>query len=67
MGTARMGRDPATSVVNPDCAVHEHANLLIVDGSVFPTSAGLNPSLTMQALSFRAADRLLAAMKEGKI
>jgi choline dehydrogenase-like flavoprotein len=67
MGTARMGTDKATSVVNKDCQTHDVPNLFIVDGSAFVTSGGLNPSLTMQALSFMAADRVKAALKEGRV
>lgn len=67
MGTARMGNDPAQSVVNRDCQAHDVSNLFIVDGSVFCSSAGLNPTLTMQAISFRTAARLQELVKEGKV
>jgi choline dehydrogenase-like flavoprotein len=67
MGTARMGKDPATSVLNSDCRAHSVSNLYIVDGSPFTTSIGLNPSLTMQALSFRTADKIKQALKEGSV
>jgi choline dehydrogenase-like flavoprotein len=60
LGTARMGDDPATSVVDPWCRAHDVENLLIVDGSVFVTSAGVNPTPTIAALALRAADRLIA-------
>lgn len=56
MGTARMGKDPSTSVLNSYCQSHEIPNLFVTDGSSFCTSAGLNPTLTIQALAFRAAD-----------
>ncbi|MEQ8707696.1 MAG: GMC family oxidoreductase [Rhodospirillales bacterium] len=59
LGTARMGDDPETSVVNGDCVSHDIDNLMIVDGSVFPTSAAVNPTPTIQAVALRAADRLL--------
>ncbi|WP_210528169.1 GMC oxidoreductase [Rubellimicrobium arenae] len=52
-GTARMGRDPATSVVDPTCRVHGLENLWIADTSVFPTSMGVNPSLTLAANALR--------------
>lgn len=61
MGTARMGSDPATSVVDADCRAHDVPNLLIVDGSVFASSAPVNPTPTIQALALRAADRLVAS------
>lgn len=54
-GTARMGVDPATSVVTPDLRAHDLSNLYIVDASVLPTSAAVNPSLTIAALALRAA------------
>ncbi len=58
-GTARMGLDPATSVVDPFCRTHEHENLFIVDASVLPTSAAVNPSLTIAALALRTAGHML--------
>ena len=54
-GTARMGAEPAASVVNPDCRAHDHSNLFIVDASVLPTSAAVNPALTIAALALRTA------------
>ncbi|WP_299655502.1 GMC oxidoreductase [uncultured Tateyamaria sp.] len=53
-GTARMGNDPATSVVDTFCRSHDHGNLFIVDASVLPTSAAVNPALTIAALALRA-------------
>ncbi len=58
-GTARMGADPATSVVNPNCRAHDHANLFIVDASVLPTSAAVNPALTIAALALRTARHIV--------
>ncbi len=58
-GTARMGADPAKSVVNADCRSHDIANLYIVDASVLPTSAAVNPSLTIAALALRTADHII--------
>jgi choline dehydrogenase-like flavoprotein len=52
-GTARMGTDPATSVVDPGCRTHEVENLWIVDSSVFPSSAAVNPGLTIAATALR--------------
>lgn len=60
LGTACMGSDPETSVVDADCRAHSVGNLVIVDGSVFTTAAALNPTPTIQAIALRAADRLLA-------
>jgi choline dehydrogenase-like flavoprotein len=57
-GTARMGNDPATSVVNSFCQSHDIENLFITDASVLPTSAAVNPALTIAALALRAADHI---------
>ncbi|MCX7300445.1 MAG: GMC family oxidoreductase [Rhodobacterales bacterium] len=57
-GTARMGDDPVRSVVDPFCRSHDHPNLFIVDASVLPTSAAVNPSLTIAALALRTADHI---------
>jgi len=59
MGTARMGADPEVSVTDPYGFCHDIPNLGIVDGSVFVTSAGVNPTPTLTALALRAADHLL--------
>ncbi len=58
MGTARMGTDPATSVVNEWGRAHEVRNLFIIDGSIFVTSAGVNPTRTIQALALYIADTI---------
>jgi choline dehydrogenase-like flavoprotein len=60
-GTARMGSDPASSVVDADLKAHDMDNLYIVDASVLPTSAAVNPSLTIAALALRAGDHLARA------
>lgn len=57
-GTARMGSDPATSVVDTLCRSHDHPNLFITDASVLPTSAAVNPALTVAALAIRAAGHI---------
>ncbi|HTI02216.1 MAG TPA: GMC family oxidoreductase [Acidisoma sp.] len=66
-GTARMGFDPKTSVVNADCRSWDIPNLWICDGSVFPTVGGVNPSLTITALSLRTADRIKAMAGGGEL
>jgi choline dehydrogenase-like flavoprotein len=58
MGTARMGTDPARSVVNEWGRSHDVKNLFIVDGSIFVTSAGVNPTSTLQALALYIADQM---------
>jgi choline dehydrogenase-like flavoprotein len=55
MGTARMGTDPAKSVTDAYSRVHEIDNLYVGDGAVFPTAAGMNPTLTIMAMSLRMA------------
>lgn len=59
-GTARMGMDAATSVVDPFGRSHDHSNLFLCDASVLPTSAAVNPALTIAALALRTADHLAA-------
>lgn len=54
-GTARMGRDAGTAVVDSHCRSFDHPNLYITDASVLPTSAAVNPALTVAALAIRAA------------
>lgn len=53
-GTARMGNDPKTAVVDTDCRSHDVENLFITDASVLPTSAAVNPALTIAALAIKA-------------
>jgi len=57
-GTARMCRDADSSVVDPFCRSHDHPNLFITDASVLPTSAAVNPALTMAAPAIRAANHI---------
>ena len=58
-GTARMGTDPATSVLNRWCQAHEVDNLFAVDGSSFPTATGANPTLTIMANAWRVAEHIV--------
>jgi choline dehydrogenase-like flavoprotein len=67
MGTCRMGRDPSASVVDKDGRTHDVPNLFICDGSVFPTSGAVNPSLTIQAIAARTADRIKALVSKGEL
>lgn len=66
-GTARIGDDPRTSVVNADCRCWDIPNLWICDGSGFPTVGGVNPSLTIQAIACRTADRIEALAARGEL
>lgn len=62
-GTARMGNDPRTSVVDRNCRSHDHPNLYVVGGSVFPAMGTANPTLTIAALSLRLAEHLATAAR----
>ena len=59
-GTAVAGHDRSNSVLNPECRAHDLDNLWIVDGSFFPSSAALNPALTIAANALRVADTIVA-------
>jgi choline dehydrogenase-like flavoprotein len=59
-GTAVAGTDPSTSVLNPECRSHDVDNLFVVDGSFFPSSAALNPALTIAANALRVAPTIAA-------
>jgi choline dehydrogenase-like flavoprotein len=67
MGTARMGRDPKTSVLNAFNQVHAVPNVFVTDGSCMPSSPTQNPSLTYMALTARAADHAVEQLKRGAI
>jgi choline dehydrogenase-like flavoprotein len=56
MGTARMGRDPKTSVLNAHNQAHDVANLFVTDGACMASSSCVNPSATYMALTARAVD-----------
>lgn len=61
MGTAVMGNDPETSVTNEFGRTHDVPNLFILDGSLFPTSSGVNPTATISATALRCIDNFLGA------
>jgi gluconate 2-dehydrogenase alpha chain len=65
LGGCRMGEDPAKSVVGSDLRVHDTPGLYVFGGAVFPTCHGVNPTLTMWALCFRATERLASRLKQG--
>jgi choline dehydrogenase-like flavoprotein len=67
MGTCRMGNDPQSSVVDKWCRSHDVSNLFIIDASVFVTSGGLNPALTIQANAFRVCDYMIAEAKRDSL
>ncbi|MCQ8279998.1 GMC family oxidoreductase [Acetobacteraceae bacterium KSS8] len=66
-GTARMGFSRETSVVDADCRSWDIPNLFVCDGSVFPTTGGVNPHLTITAIALRTADRIEALAKRGEL
>ena len=57
-GTVRIGADPAQAPLDPYGRAHDQPNLFVVDASMLPTSAAVNPSLTVAALALRAADHV---------
>jgi choline dehydrogenase-like flavoprotein len=67
LGTARMGDDPKTSVLNKYSQAHDVKNLFVGDGASFVTGPDKNPTLTITALSWRMSDHLLDLAKKGEI
>ncbi|MBN8882096.1 choline dehydrogenase-like flavoprotein [Salana multivorans] len=65
LGTARMGNDPAASVVDRWCRTHDVPNLYVFDASFFPTATGINPALTIMANTWRCVDHMLAYDRRG--
>ncbi len=63
LGGCRMGEDPAGSVVEPDLAVHDTPGLYVFSTAVFPTCHGVNPTLTMWAVCYRAAEQLAERLR----
>jgi choline dehydrogenase-like flavoprotein len=67
MGTARMGHDPKTSVLNGNNQLHDVQNVFVTDGAAMTSSACQNPSLTYMALTARACDFAVSEMKKGNL
>ena len=67
MGTARMGHDPKTSVLNRWNQLHEVNNVFVTDGACMTSSANQNPSITYMALTARAADYAVRELKKGNL
>jgi len=67
VGTVRMGKDKRTSVLNGFCQAHTVKNLFVTDGGCFTTSPDKNPTLSILALSWRAADYLLEQARKGNV
>jgi choline dehydrogenase-like flavoprotein len=67
LGTARMGTDPKTSVLNQWNQVWDVPNLFVTDGAAFPSTGCVNPTLTMMALTVRTCDHILERAKRREI
>ncbi len=67
MGTARMGKDPKTSVLNAFNQLHEVPNVFVTDGSCMTSVSCVNPSLTFMALTARACDYAVKELKKGNL
>jgi glucoside 3-dehydrogenase (cytochrome c) catalytic subunit len=67
MGTARMGKDPKTSVLNKFNQVWDAPNVFVTDGSFMASTACQNPSLTYMAFTARAADHAVSELKKGNL
>jgi choline dehydrogenase-like flavoprotein len=67
MGTARMGRDPRTSVLNANNQLHDVPNVFVTDGACMTSAGCQNPSLTYMALTARAADFAVEARRRGEL
>ena len=67
LGTARMGNNPKTSVLNKFCQAHDVKNVFVTDAAAFVTNPDKNPTLTIMALSWRASEYLLDQAKKGSL
>jgi choline dehydrogenase-like flavoprotein len=67
VGTARMGDDSKTSVLNRWQQAHDVSNLFVMDGACYPASACQNPTVTLMALAARACDRLVEEYRAGRV
>ena len=67
MGTARMGKDPKTSVLNKWNQVWDAQNVFVTDGAFMTSAACVNPSLTYMAFTARAADYAVSELKKGNL
>jgi choline dehydrogenase-like flavoprotein len=67
LGTCRMGTDPKSSVIRPDHRAHDVPNLFLCDGSSFVSSGRGQPTLTILALAYRAADQIKELARRGQL
>ena len=65
-GGARMGEDPQKTVVNSELRVHDTSGLYVYSGAAFPTCPGINPTLSLLAVVYRAAERLAQRLAKGE-
>jgi choline dehydrogenase-like flavoprotein len=61
VGGCCMGVDPSRSVVNPEYQLHDHPNIFVADGSLFPSATGINPCLTIVAMAHRCGQSILGS------
>jgi gluconate 2-dehydrogenase alpha chain len=66
LGGCRMGEDPVGAVVDPELRVHDTPGLYVLSGAVFPTCPGINPTLALWALCYRATEHLVGRLKSGE-
>ena len=66
-GSCRMGINPRTSVVDPDCRVHESPNLYVCGSEVFVTGGAMQPTLSIVAFAFRLAEHLVGRLNQGSV
>jgi choline dehydrogenase-like flavoprotein len=62
-GTCCFGKDPQTSVLDPNCRTHDLDNLYVVDGSFFPSNASVSPALTIIANALRVGEHLIDRLR----
>ncbi|HLI03459.1 MAG TPA: GMC oxidoreductase, partial [Terracidiphilus sp.] len=67
VGTARMGADPKSSVLNSFCQAHDIPNLFVFGGGCFVSTGDKHPTLTMMALTARGCDYLIDSVRKGEI
>jgi hypothetical protein len=67
VGTARMGKDPKTSILNGWNQMHAVKNVFVTDGASLPSQGSPNPSLTFMAITARACDYAVKEMKKGNL
>jgi choline dehydrogenase-like flavoprotein len=67
LGTVRMGSNPSTSALNAHCQAHDVKNLFVTDGGPFVSQADKNPTWTILALAWRAADYIVEQRKAGAL